>query len=97
MVIERASDPTDEAQHAFDRELTIRALDRESGHLAAIRIALQRIAERSYGICEGCEHEIALQRLFAVPWTGYCVRCQENIDRGNVSHREWSFDLNDAA
>jgi DnaK suppressor protein len=28
-----------------------------------------------------CESEISLKRLQAVPWTAYCVRCQELADR----------------
>jgi DnaK suppressor protein len=97
IVVERASDPTDEAQHAYDQELTIRVLDRESGRLAAIKAALQRVAERTYGICDRCECDIGVRRLAAVPWASYCVRCQEIADRRAEIPQLSTFDLDHAA
>jgi hypothetical protein len=43
--------------------------------------ALARMADGSYGICMHCEEEIKPKRLDAVPWTKYCIRCQEAADR----------------
>jgi DnaK suppressor protein len=28
-----------------------------------------------------CEEDIKLKRLDAVPWTKYCIKCQEAADR----------------
>jgi DnaK suppressor protein len=68
-------------QLAGERELAIRNLDRESNLLRNVRGALGRIADGSYGICMHCEEEIKPKRLDAVPWTKYCIRCQEAADR----------------
>ena len=35
----------------------------------------------SYGVCLHCEEDIKPKRLDAVPWTKYCIRCQEAADR----------------
>jgi len=71
----------DEVQLAGERELAIRNLDRESSLLRNIRGALARIADGSYGVCLHCDEEIKAKRLDAVPWTKYCITCQEAADR----------------
>ena len=84
IAIEKSPDALDEVQHAAERELAIRNLDRESSLLRNVRAALRRIDNESYGVCLHCEEEISPKRLNAVPWTPYCIRCQEMADR----HRE---------
>jgi DnaK suppressor protein len=81
ITIEKTADALDEVQLAGERELAIRNLDRESNLLRNVRAALSRIADGSYGICLHCEEEISSKRLSAVPWTAYCLKCQEAADR----------------
>src|SRR6201995_3013355 len=80
MAMEKTPDALDEVQLAGERELAIRNRDRESNLLRNVRGALGRIADGSYGICMHCEEEIKPKRLDAVPWTKYCIRCQEAAD-----------------
>jgi DnaK suppressor protein len=81
IAIEKTPDALDEVQLAGERELAIRNLDRESNLLRQVRSALARMSDGSYGICLHCEEEIKLKRLEAVPWTKFCIRCQEAADR----------------
>ena len=81
IAIEKTPDAIDEVQLAGERELAIRNLDRESNLLRNVRGALARIADGSYGVCMHCEEDIKIKRLDAVPWTKYCIRCQEAADR----------------
>ena len=81
IAIEKSADALDEVQLAGERELAIRNLDRESNLLRNVRGALKRIADGSYGSCMHCEEDIKPKRLEAVPWTKYCIRCQEAADR----------------
>jgi DnaK suppressor protein len=81
IAIEKTPDALDEVQLAGERELAIRNLDRESNLLRNVKGALMRIADGSYGVCLHCEEEIKPKRLDAVPWTKYCIRCQEAADR----------------
>ncbi len=81
IAIEKTADALDEVQLAGERELAIRNLDRESNMLRNVRGALSRIADGSYGICMHCEEDISPKRLNAVPWTAYCIKCQEAADR----------------
>ena len=81
IAIEKTPDAIDEVQLAGERELAIRNLDRESNLLRNVRSALARIADGSYGVCLHCEEDIKPKRLDAVPWTKYCITCQEAADR----------------
>jgi DnaK suppressor protein len=81
IAIEKTPDALDEVQLAGERELAIRNLDRESNLLRNVRGALARIADGSYGVCLHCEEDIKPKRLDAVPWTKYCIKCQEAADR----------------
>jgi DnaK suppressor protein len=38
--------------------------------------ALAKLAEGSYGRCDGCGGPIAAERLEALPWAGECVDCR---------------------
>lgn len=49
--------------------------------LLMVREALERIDEGTYGQCVSCESEINSKRLEAVPWTRYCLQCQERLEQ----------------
>ena len=74
-------DTYDLASDERDREINFILNDREREKLLAIEEALQRIADKSYGICESCEGEIHLGRLKILPFTRLCVKCQEENER----------------
>ena len=81
IAIEKTPDALDEVQLAGERELAIRNLDRDSNMLRHVKGALTRVADGSYGTCLHCEEDIKIKRLDAVPWTKYCIKCQEAADR----------------
>src|SRR5207248_9884685 len=81
IAIEKSPDALDEVQHAAERELAIRNLDRESNLLRNVRAALRRIDEGTFGTCVHCEEEISPKRIAAVPWTPFCIDCQEQHDK----------------
>jgi DnaK suppressor protein len=91
ITIEKSADALDEVQHAAERELAIRNLDRESNLLRNVRSALRRIEDGSFGICLHCEEEISPKRIAAVPWAPFCIQCQEQADR-NQEQGDESFD-----
>jgi DnaK suppressor protein len=90
--IEKTADPLDEVQSAGERELAIRNLHRDSNLLRKVRSALARLPGGTYGECLHCDAEIKAKRLAAVPWTPYCIQCQEAADRQEFQTAE---DLND--
>ena len=91
ITIEKSPDALDEVQNAAERELAIRNLDRESNLLRNVRAALRRIDEGEFGACVHCEEEISPKRVAAVPWTPYCIQCQEAADKAQEDGSE-SFD-----
>jgi DnaK suppressor protein len=93
ITIEKSADALDEVQHASERELAIRNLDRESNLLRNVRLALRRIEDESFGICLHCEEEISPKRLAAVPWAPFCIQCQEQADRNQEQGNDMLEDL----
>jgi DnaK suppressor protein len=91
IAIEKSADALDEVQHASERELAIRNLDRESNLLRSVRLALRRINDGSFGTCLHCEEEISPKRIAAVPWAAMCIQCQELADRNKEEGNE-TFD-----
>jgi DnaK suppressor protein len=88
ITIEKSPDALDEVQNAAERELAIRNLDRESNLLRNVRAALRRIDDGTYGVCVHCEEDISPKRLNAVPWTPFCIACQEAADRAQDEGRD---------
>jgi DnaK suppressor protein len=77
LVIDISGDTMDRVRSITERELVIRDLDRRSALLRKVEGALQEIEEGTFGRCVRCDREIPIKRLEAVPWSPYCVSCQE--------------------
>ena len=73
-VKDEGRDTYDLASDERDREINFILNDREREKLHAIDEALQRIKDKTYGICESCEGEIQLGRLKVLPFTRLCVK-----------------------
>jgi DnaK suppressor protein len=81
IAIQQVPDRLDQTGLAVERELAISRLDRDSAILQSLDAALRRIERGTYGYCIQCEEEISPKRLQAVPWTSFCLACQEEFDR----------------
>jgi DnaK suppressor protein len=82
IAIERSADALEEAQYKSARELAIAGLNRESSVRRDVAMALVRIQDGTFGVCVHCGSDISQRRLDAVPWTPFCIRCQEAADLG---------------
>lgn len=69
-------DGHDAPRREAERELDMAQSDRDTLELAAVRAALQRLAEGGYGLCGDCSEEIPFDRLKAEPWALRCVGCE---------------------
>jgi DnaK suppressor protein len=83
IAIERSADLLEEVHYKSERELAMAGLNRESAIRRNIELAMIRIEDHSFGTCLHCDEEIGRRRLQAVPWTPFCIRCQEAADRGD--------------
>jgi DnaK suppressor protein len=55
----------------------------ESRELSQIDRALERMAEGSYGRCDGCNKPINTLRLQAVPYATECINCARKAERAS--------------
>ena len=67
-------------------------MDSERKILMEIDIALSRIENGTYGICEINGEPIPKARLEAIPWARYCIVCAGLIEKG-LFVKENSFDM----
>jgi len=51
--------------------------------LIEIEVALGKIKDKQFGICEMCEEEISMQRLKVKPHAKYCIDCREIVEKQN--------------
>ncbi|MGZ8428537.1 MAG: TraR/DksA family transcriptional regulator [Candidatus Deferrimicrobiaceae bacterium] len=85
-------DILDSVSEERTRELDMILTDREKQKLKQIDDALERIEEKTYGLCEECGVKIPRARLKVVPFAKYCVECKEVIEREEKYTREESED-----
>ena len=62
-------------------EMTSQLAQLESKEAAQIELALQRIGQGRYGICDVCSKKIPVARLNALPYCVMCVGCQAEVEK----------------
>ena len=65
----------------FEQEFTLSLMENEEETLDLIELALERIEEGSYGICDECGAKIPKARLNALPYAPLCVKCAGQMER----------------
>ena len=93
IAVERSADELDQTGRSAEQEFAILGLIRRSELLRNIQAALRRVENGTFGTCTNCEETIAPNRLMAVPWTPVCIRCQEDVDHGDIRAIETSHRL----
>jgi DnaK suppressor protein len=72
----------------YEQEFTLGLLESERELLEQIDEALQRIENKTYGICPGTGKPIGLARLRACPWARYCIDYARQLEKGLVHVEE---------
>ncbi len=57
--------------------------------LTEVQRALKRIENGTYGKCVTCGQPIPEKRLEAIPWAARDVKCEEQLERRNLSREEF--------
>jgi len=81
---ENLPDPTDRASFESGRDFMLLIRGRESKLIKKIKMALDRIEDNTFGICEKCDEDISIARLKARPVTTRCIDCktrEEAVER----------------
>ena len=89
-----AGDAADVSFVASGEEMASQLAQLESHELAQTELALLRLKQGRYGVCDVCEKKIPVGRLNAVPYSVMCVKCQSLAEReGNwlESHAHMSW------
>ncbi len=68
----RVGDGTTEAVERINTTAAARSL---AAMAREVDRALEKLAEGTYGVCDGCGGPIPEERLEARPWTALCVSC----------------------
>ena len=87
-IAEDAQDTADQAVFSYQKELLFTRGTHDHGQLSLVKGALERLNEGSFGECVSCGNQIGPKRLEALPWTPYCIDCQEKIERGEMAGAE---------
>jgi len=64
-----------------DQVMKLRIKSRESYLIKKILNALERIENKTFGICDMCEEEIGFRRLVARPVATKCIFCKTEEER----------------
>lgn len=77
----------------FDREFALNLVSSEHDSVFEINNALRRIADGSYGYCDGCGCAIEKPRLHALPFARMCIKCQSEQEKGRTRFRPFGDTL----
>lgn len=83
-VAEDTLDVADQAVFSYQKELLFTQGTEGHSQLSLVRLALERLHEGGFGECLHCTSPIGEKRLEALPWTPYCIECQEKIETGQI-------------
>ncbi len=83
---EADEDPTvdlaDKAANSYTKEFLFGHTHNDRALLQLVDEAMARIRAGTFGLCIQCQTELQQKRLEAVPWTRYCITCQEKQEQG---------------
>jgi len=79
-------DVADQAVLSYQKELIFTQGTEGHSQLSLVRLALERLHEGTFGECLHCGKKIGEKRLDALPWTPYCIQCQEKVETGEIEN-----------
>jgi len=74
----------DAGTDSFEQEKNYNLMSRESDYYKNLEIALERIDDGTFGMCNICEDLIPEERMMEVPNATKCVKCKEKDKLGLI-------------
>jgi len=74
-------DEGDHAAMSLETAVDNAILGQQSKELGEIELALDRINNKTYGVCEMCGDEINIERLKVKIFARYCITCREVVEK----------------
>ena len=89
----------DSAEAAFTasgEEIATQLAQLDAKELGHIELALNRVKQGLYGVCNGCDAKIPVARLDALPYSVLCIKCQREAEKDSrwLDDRLASLDFN---
>jgi len=84
LLSEPSSDDTDYAEISSDSHNMNAITNNQIKEINEIDIALRKIDNNTYGICNMCDEEIGIQRLQAKPHAVFCVHCRPIYEKSLI-------------
>jgi len=72
----------DMGSDTFEQDFAIGLMESEGEEVHEIDNALERIENKTYGLCELCNKPIPEKRLRAIPYAHLCIKCKEKEESG---------------
>jgi len=85
--VDDTQDVADLAVAGYQKEMLFSQGTERNAQLRLVRQALNRISDGTFGDCVLCYKTIGVKRVEALPWTPYCIDCQERIENGEIETR----------
>ena len=76
-----SADIVDQASSYTEKNVEIRAINRQMKLISKIDAAIKKIQEGTYGFCEETAEPIGLKRLMARPIANLCIAAQEKHEK----------------
>ena len=72
--------PADLASETFEREKDMALEGNIQDLLEKVNVALEKLEDGTYAVCDSCGVEINPNRLEALPWASLCLNCQDRLE-----------------
>ena len=76
-----SADIVDQASSYTEKNVEMRAINRQIKLISKMDLALKKIQDGTYGFCEDTGEPIGLKRLMARPVATLCIAAQENTKK----------------
>ena len=77
-------DVVDFASDSASGEISSRLAEVENRELRKIEVAIAKMQEGTYGKCDGCNSNIPITRLRALPYAAHCIKCKLAAEKAGV-------------
>jgi len=74
-------DEGDHAAMSLETAVDNAILGQQSKELGEIELALDRIKNKTYGVCDMCGDDINIERLKVKIFARYCITCREVVEK----------------
>ncbi len=81
MIAEELNDNVDHAYLSTGSIVDSAILEQQESELAEIELALDKIKNETYGVCEMCEEPIGIDRLNVKNFARFCITCREITEK----------------